>query len=96
MSEKNHIPVPKSTPAYFCANCGAVALSADNVVRLWGLERKRTGAEQRELNRHHFVITKLITTAGSVRIADKYPLILSFFANQRNWNHRNSYFTYTS
>ncbi len=26
MSEKKHIPVPKETPAFFCANCGAVAL----------------------------------------------------------------------
>jgi predicted RNA-binding Zn-ribbon protein involved in translation (DUF1610 family) len=40
VSEKKHIPVPKETPAYFCANCGAVALSADNVCKVMGVGKK--------------------------------------------------------
>ncbi len=33
---KTHIPVPKNTPAFFCADCGAVALDPDNVCRSQG------------------------------------------------------------
>ena len=40
MSEKKHIPVPRDTPAYICANCGAVALSADKVCKVMGQGRK--------------------------------------------------------
>lgn len=31
MSQKKHVPVPKNTPAFFCANCGAVALDSNNI-----------------------------------------------------------------
>lgn len=36
MSEKKHIPVPKTTPAFFCANCGAVALDQNNICKVMG------------------------------------------------------------
>jgi len=28
---KKHVPLPKETKAYFCANCGAVALDPNNI-----------------------------------------------------------------
>ena len=40
MSEKKHIPVPKETPAFICANCGAVALSSENVCKVMGMGKK--------------------------------------------------------
>jgi predicted RNA-binding Zn-ribbon protein involved in translation (DUF1610 family) len=40
MAEKTHIPVPKDTPAYMCANCGAVALDPKNICKVQGLGRK--------------------------------------------------------
>jgi len=40
VSEKKHIPVPKNTRAFFCANCGAVALSADGVCTVMGAGKK--------------------------------------------------------
>jgi len=36
MSEKEHVPLPKNTRAYFCANCGAVALDANNICKVMG------------------------------------------------------------
>ena len=36
MTEKKHIPVPKNTRAFFCANCGAVALDANNICKAQG------------------------------------------------------------
>ncbi len=38
MSEKfkNHIPLPKNTPAFECANCGAVALNPDSICKIQG------------------------------------------------------------
>jgi len=40
MAEKKHIPVPKDTPAYICANCGAVALDPNNICKTQGMGRK--------------------------------------------------------
>jgi len=40
MSGKKHIPVPKDTPAFFCANCGAVALDSHNICKVQGKGRK--------------------------------------------------------
>jgi len=40
MSEKNHVPVSKQTPAFFCADCGAVALAAGNVCKVMGVGKK--------------------------------------------------------
>ena len=36
MTEKKHVPVPKDTRAYICANCGAVALNANNICKVEG------------------------------------------------------------
>jgi predicted RNA-binding Zn-ribbon protein involved in translation (DUF1610 family) len=36
MTEKKHMTVPKDTPAYFCANCGAVSLDANNICKVEG------------------------------------------------------------
>ena len=36
MTEKKHIPLPKETPAFFCANCGAVSLDANNICKVQG------------------------------------------------------------
>jgi RNase P subunit RPR2 len=43
MTEKKHVPVPKDTRAYFCANCGAVALNANNICELRVWVESRTG-----------------------------------------------------
>ncbi len=40
MSEKKHVPMPKQTPAFFCADCGAVALRADDVCKVMGKGKK--------------------------------------------------------
>lgn len=40
MSEKKHVPVPKETPAFICANCGAVALDPANVCKVMGVGKK--------------------------------------------------------
>jgi predicted RNA-binding Zn-ribbon protein involved in translation (DUF1610 family) len=40
MSDKKHVPVPKNTRAFFCANCGAVALDAANVCKVMGQGKK--------------------------------------------------------
>ena len=40
MTEKKHIPVPKDTRAYFCENCGAVALNAKNICKVGGMGKK--------------------------------------------------------
>ena len=40
MSEKKHVPVSKDTPAFFCANCGAVALDSKNICKLQGKGKK--------------------------------------------------------
>lgn len=33
---KHHVPHPKNTPAFFCANCGAVALDANTICKVQG------------------------------------------------------------
>jgi RNase P subunit RPR2 len=43
MTEKKHVTVPKDTRAYFCANCGAVALNANNICELRVWVESRTG-----------------------------------------------------
>jgi predicted RNA-binding Zn-ribbon protein involved in translation (DUF1610 family) len=40
VTEKKHVPVPKETTAYICANCGAVSLDANNVCNVQGKGRK--------------------------------------------------------
>lgn len=40
MSEKKHVPVPKDTPAFICAECGAVALDANNICTVMGKGKK--------------------------------------------------------
>ncbi len=39
-SEKYHMPLPKETPAFICANCGAVALDAKNICKVMGKGKK--------------------------------------------------------
>ncbi len=36
MSKKEHVPLPKNTRAFFCADCGAVALDAKNICKVMG------------------------------------------------------------
>lgn len=36
MTEKKHVPLPKDTKAFICANCGAVALDANNICKVQG------------------------------------------------------------
>ena len=33
---KKHVPVPKDTPAFFCANCGAVSLDSQSICKVQG------------------------------------------------------------
>ena len=40
MSDKKHIPVPKNTKAFICANCGAVSLDANNICKVQGMGMK--------------------------------------------------------
>lgn len=40
MPEQKHVPLPKSTRAFFCANCGAVALNADSLCKVMGSGKK--------------------------------------------------------
>ncbi|MDA3894572.1 MAG: hypothetical protein PF482_00340 [Desulfobacteraceae bacterium] len=40
MSEKKHVPVPKDTRAFICADCGAVALDANNICKVQGMGLK--------------------------------------------------------
>jgi predicted RNA-binding Zn-ribbon protein involved in translation (DUF1610 family) len=40
MSERAHVPLPKDTPAFFCGNCGAVALDPKNICRPVGKGKK--------------------------------------------------------
>jgi len=36
-----HVPMPPETPAFFCGNCGAVALNAHNICNPQGKVRKK-------------------------------------------------------
>jgi len=36
MTEKKHVPLPKETKAFICANCGAVALDANKICKVQG------------------------------------------------------------
>ena len=36
MTTKKHIPAHKNTPAFICANCGAVSLSHDGICTMQG------------------------------------------------------------
>lgn len=40
MSEKYPVPLPKETPAFICANCGAVALNANDICKVMGKGKK--------------------------------------------------------
>jgi len=40
MAEKKHVPVPKDTKAFICANCGAVALDANKICKVQGAGKK--------------------------------------------------------
>ena len=34
--KKKHVPLPKETQAFFCANCGAVSLDGDSICKVQG------------------------------------------------------------
>lgn len=36
MSDKEHVPLPKNTKAFICADCGVVALDANNICKVMG------------------------------------------------------------
>ena len=40
MMKQKHVPVPKDTQAFICANCGAVALDANNLCNVQGKGKK--------------------------------------------------------
>ncbi len=72
MTEKKHVPVPKNTRAFICANCGAVALDANNICKVQGMGMKSDWCVLRGLNHQKPVITKLIVIDGNVEIVVKY------------------------
>lgn len=37
---KKHVPLPKDTKAFYCANCGAVALDQNNLCKPMGMQTK--------------------------------------------------------
>jgi len=40
MKDKVQVRLPKETPAFFCANCGAVALDPNNICKVMGMGKK--------------------------------------------------------
>jgi len=40
MTDKKHVPLPKETKAFICANCGAVALDANKICKVQGTGKK--------------------------------------------------------
>ncbi|MBI4844185.1 MAG: hypothetical protein HY809_07695 [Nitrospirae bacterium] len=38
--KKVHVPLPKETPAFVCAHCGAVALDPNNICKVQGKVKK--------------------------------------------------------
>ena len=34
--QQTHVPLPKDTPAFFCATCGAVSLDRDKICKVQG------------------------------------------------------------
>ncbi len=40
MSSEKHVPLPKQTKAFICANCGAVSLDPTDICRLQGIGTK--------------------------------------------------------
>lgn len=50
----NHIPLPPSTPAFICGNCGAVSLSAGNICNPQGRGKKSDWCGTESLGKPHF------------------------------------------
>lgn len=46
---KKHVPMPPETPAYFCGNCGAVALDRNNICNPKGVIRKQDWCGSKDL-----------------------------------------------
>lgn len=46
---KKHVPMPKSTPAFYCGNCGAVSLDPHNVCNPAGKLRKMDWCGSKDL-----------------------------------------------
>jgi len=40
MSSEKHVPLPRETKAFICANCGAVALDPTDICRVQGMGTK--------------------------------------------------------
>jgi len=51
---KDHIPVPKDTPAFICAECGAVSLSASSICKPQGRGRKADWCGTKSLHKPDF------------------------------------------
>ena len=47
MSKTEHVPLPKETPAFICAHCGAVALDANNICKVMGRGTKADWCESK-------------------------------------------------
>ena len=46
---KKHIPMPKDTKAFYCANCGAVALDQKNICKPAGMIKKADWCGSKDL-----------------------------------------------
>ena len=44
-----HVPMPKDTKAFFCGNCGAVSLDANNICNPQGKLRKQDWCGSKDL-----------------------------------------------
>ena len=59
---KKHLPLPKNTPAFFCANCGAVALDSRNICRPQGRGTKADWCGSESAKTPSFCQNKVNTT----------------------------------
>jgi len=44
-----HVPLPKETPAFYCGNCGVVALDQNNICSLRGIMKKADWCGMKDL-----------------------------------------------
>lgn len=53
-TRKDHLPVPKNTPAFLCADCGAASLSASNICKPQGRGTKADWCGSKSLRKPTF------------------------------------------
>ena len=46
---RKHVPLPQETPAWFCANCGAVSLDRSNICNPGGKIQKKDWCGSKDL-----------------------------------------------